>query len=464
MLRIGVNHHDNPTSLSTMMVHRIANMASITSVAGKAGLLYRVKFYDSAGDRKTLVLGKVTKRFAESIKFRMESLLSAKLTGNMDRDTSIWLSSIDSKLRSKLERVGLLEPIVKPETKADRLLSVHLADFITRVGKTKKPGTIAVWRQVESNLLAFMPKGISLTGITKGHAKQFHEHLKGRKLASLTIQKHVRISRQIMQDAVDWVYIDVNPFAGIKVTTSSSKSNVDVPTETIELVLKHCNPTWKTIVALSRFGGLRTPSETLSIKWDDVDWENNRLSIPEPKVEHHEGRGVRSCPMFPELRKALEDAWELAPDNAEFIIDKPAYRAAANTGTGWKNANLRTQFNKILRKAGVSPWARIFHSMRASRQTELERQFPLHVVCAWLGNSPKVAQRSYLLVTENDFEKASSESTPKKVPKSYPVSVPIGSHGTANHHPETSKNPKEIIGSQGLGDIDERMGRDSNPR
>ena len=30
----------------------------------------------------------------------------------------------------------------------------------------------------------------------------------------------------------------------------------------------------------------------------------------------------------------------------------------------------------------------------------------MHVVCAWLGNSPKVAQRSYLLVTSEDFQKA----------------------------------------------------------
>ncbi len=83
---------------------------------------------------------------------------------------------------------------------------------------------------------------------------------------------------------------------------------------------------------------------------------------------------------------------------------------AANTGEGWKNANLRTQFLKKLSKAGVTPWGRLFHSMRASRQTELERDFPLHVVCSWLGNSPKVANRSYLLTTETDFEKAMSES------------------------------------------------------
>ena len=45
-------------------------------------------------------------------------------------------------------------------------------------------------------------------------------------------------------------------------------------------------------------------------------------------------------------------------------------------------------------------------TMRASRQTELQREFPLHVVCSWLGNSPRIAQQSYLLVTEDDFAKA----------------------------------------------------------
>jgi hypothetical protein len=42
----------------------------------------------------------------------------------------------------------------------------------------------------------------------------------------------------------------------------------------------------------------------------------------------------------------------------------------------------------------------------ASQQTELQREFPLHVVCSWLGNSPRIAQQSYLLVTEDDFERA----------------------------------------------------------
>ena len=81
-------------------------------------------------------------------------------------------------------------------------------------------------------------------------------------------------------------------------------------------------------------------------------------------------------------------------------------RGAANTAMGWKNANLRSEMTRLLRRAGVSGWPRLFHSMRASRQTELQREFPLHLVSSWLGNSPRIAQQSYLLVTEDDFAKA----------------------------------------------------------
>ncbi|MCU0708993.1 MAG: hypothetical protein MUF23_11930 [Pirellula sp.] len=70
---------------------------------------------------------------------------------------------------------------------------------------------------------------------------------------------------------------------------------------------------------------------------------------------------------------------------------------------GWKDANLRTE---MLRSDGISSWPRLLHLMRASRQTELQREFPIHVVCSWLGNSPQVAQQSYLLVTEDDFARA----------------------------------------------------------
>jgi hypothetical protein len=44
--------------------------------------------------------------------------------------------------------------------------------------------------------------------------------------------------------------------------------------------------------------------------------------------------------------------------------------------------------------------------MRADRQMELQREFPSHAVCSWLGNLRQVSQQSCLLVTEDDFMKA----------------------------------------------------------
>ena len=71
------------------------------------------------------------------------------------------------------------------------------------------------------------------------------------------------------------------------------------------------------------------------------------------------------------------------------------------------NSNLRTQLHRIIRKAGLKPWPKAFHNLRATRQTELEDQgYPTHVVCAWLGNTPKVARKHYLFITDGHLKRA----------------------------------------------------------
>jgi len=136
-------------------------------------------------------------------------------------------------------------------------------------------------------------------------------------MATTTIHKRIQFARQFMHDAVDWKIIDENPFSKVRTQRSTVKVNEFVPREVVDKLMKKANPVWKVILGLSRYGGLRTPSETLSLRWDDIDWEMNRMSIPEPKVEHHEGRGVRSCPIFPELRPIFDEAFEIFGDKSE---------------------------------------------------------------------------------------------------------------------------------------------------
>jgi integrase len=366
----------------------------------------RVLFYDEAKTRRTVYLGKISNKDGEAVRRRIESILSAKILGSpIPQDDAVWLKKAP-RFCKKLVAVGLLAPETVSPQAAVPTLAEFLDRYLERHAGSRKPGTVAVWKLIINNLKELMPPDIRLDKITVGHAKEFHEQLKARGMATTTIHKRIQFARQFLHDAVDWKIIDENPFCKVRTQRSTVKVNEFVPREVIERLMQKASPVWRVILGLSRFGGLRTPSETLSIRWDDIDWEMNRMSIPEPKVEHHEGRGIRSCPIFPELRPILEEAFELADEGDKYVVAAPAYRAAARTGSGWKNTNLRTELLRLMRRAGVSPWSRLFHSMRASRQTELQREFPIHVVCSWLGNSPRIAQQSYLLVTEDDFARA----------------------------------------------------------
>lgn len=129
------------------------------------------------------------------------------------------------------------------------------------------------------------------------------------------------------------------------------------------------------------------------MEWTDVDWAAERITIHRPKTEHHPNGAARIIPLSPELRPYLEAVWE---PGARYVINRHRDH----------NVNLRTQFERIIKRARVESWPRLFQNLRASRETELAKQFPLHVVCYWIGNSAPVVQKHYLQVTEEDFQAA----------------------------------------------------------
>jgi integrase len=74
------------------------------------------------------------------------------------------------------------------------------------------------------------------------------------------------------------------------------------------------------IIALARFGGLRSPPEVLSLKWEDVALPRGRIVVDSPKAEHIEGKASRVVPIFARLRPYLEEAWELAGPGEVYVI------------------------------------------------------------------------------------------------------------------------------------------------
>ena len=57
-------------------------------------------------------------------------------------------------------------------------------------------------------------------------------------------------------------------------------------------------------------------------------------------------------------------------------------------------------------RAGLQRWRMFFQNLRSTRETELADDFPMHVVCQWIGNSQPIAAKHYLQVTDDHFSKA----------------------------------------------------------
>lgn len=373
-----------------------------------------VQFVGADRKRRSVRLGKCSMSDAKTVKSKIEALAASAMMGNSpDPEIAIWVGSLDAVMYDKLAGVGLV-----PEREAKE--SAKLGDFITAYIASRtdvKPATKEVWRQGELGLVDFFGKDRALAKVTPGHADNYKRYLiaeKGeekKKLAPMTVRKRLQFATMIFRAAVRNKLISANPFAdvGMKATMPDRRQFIS-RADTAKL-LKACpSHEWRTIIALARYGGLRCPSEVLSLKWQGVDWEHGKLLVASPKTEHHAGKAERIVPLFPELYPILLEASELAPEGAVYVVNE-RFRRGSMGPAGWRGCNLRTTFEKIIKRAGLTPWPRLFHNLRSTRQTELAETFPAHVVCAWLGNSEDVAREHYLQVTDAHFERAASAVT-----------------------------------------------------
>ena len=368
-------------------------MASIsTSPDGRR----MVQFMCTDGKRRTIRLGKVSYRIAEFVKVRIEALLSAAMVGcSPDPEVSRWLASLEDVMLSKLAAVGLI-----PKRQVMTLKTFIDAYIHSRIDV--KSGTRMSYVHARNNLIDYFGEGKVLRDITAGDIDEFRLRLVGRGLADNTIRRRCGVAKQFFRAAIRKDIIEKNPFEGIKVSIQPNTARMYFVTPPeAKLVLEACpDSQWRTIFALCRYGGLRCPSEVLGLKWSDIDWQRLKMVVHSPKTEHHQGKDRRTVPLYPELLPYLQEAFDLAAPGTEFVITR--YRK--------KNTNLRTAFERIILKAQLKPWPKLFQNLRSSRETELTQKFPLHVVCAWMGNSQLVATKHYLQITEEHFQSATGQN------------------------------------------------------
>jgi len=235
-----------------------------------------VQFVGADGRRRSVRLGKVPQRTAEAVKVKIEGLVTASITRQpVEDEVARWVAGLDLAMADKLAAVGLV-----PKREAAPL-AAFLDAYIA--GRTDVKGSTAiVYGHTRRCLVEYFGAAKPLQEITAGDADAWRLWLRDHeRLADNTVRRRCGIAKQFFKAAVRRRLASENPFADLAAAVRrTDKRFYFVTREEARRGLAACpDAQWRLLFALSRFGGLRCPSEHLALRWGDVDWERGRLTI-----------------------------------------------------------------------------------------------------------------------------------------------------------------------------------------
>ncbi|MBR2693726.1 MAG: site-specific integrase [Thermoguttaceae bacterium] len=378
-------------------------MATLTNIKRKNGqTAFQIQFILNKR-RKTVSLdSRYTRRQAEEIKRYVEDIAKAVETGGeVKKATAGFIADMTDDLKASFVSTGLLsEPL--------DISNADLFDRFAEDSTERKQSTLLTYTVVKKRFLAFFPNDGKIRDITKRDGENWKSFLKKEGFAEASVAGSFKRMNALFNWAVGEGYLEANPFKGISKGSMVNASRMFfIPMDWYERLLDACPcQSWRTLLALCRIGGLRSPSETMRLTWRDVDWDKKSITVHSPKTEHHAGKDIRLIPMFPELKEELENQWEIAEGTKSPLVIPDL---VANSTA--KSQALANQFRRIIFRAGLTPWERLFQNLRESRANEIWSEYPRHIAIKWLGHTETVAVKHYLQVTDEQFQRALTKRT-----------------------------------------------------
>ena len=356
--------------------------------------VYR-KFYGFRNKKTAAVIGE-----------HIEELKAGRKHNCIARETRTWLSELETlnpELYDRLAQLGLAEAR-KRDVSIPELFEWYASYPIS--GLEPKPATQAARRMAGqfflSNLVHCRTDGHDQTRHpSPEEVEKFMELL--RKTSSIeTAKRYFAIIKSVYVHGVSEGKVRSNPFEKVtlRLESTDTKQHFYVTEEIAYRVLQQIpDLSMQVVWVLARWGGLRIPSEVRFMLWGDVDFKRRRIRIREPKKtsKQRQERGehrTREIPLFPELHSTLA-----AYHRQSFTQDEDLMFPAGTHSSAH-------YFKRCIRAAGIAVWPKLFNSLRATRDTELQKKHPPHVVSSWLGHTIEVSQKYYIQTTDEDFEKA----------------------------------------------------------
>lgn len=345
-------------------------MSSLT-YEDKARHGYRLRVYTAAG-RRSIWLGRITQPEAIAIQRHVDEIIAAQTADlPIPRLTALWLDRLDPEIKSKLTCItGCVRTV---RTAIDEYLNAK-RDLIA-LSTAESVGRSLAW-------LADACGDRRIDGVSPEEVSTVYDSLEQ---GASTRGKIAKDWKAFFRWCEDNRWIVANPAKRLA-TTVSVRDKTFVSIEAINRILAACDdPELRLVIVLSRFGGLRISSEIRDLSEASIDRVFKRIKITDTK------RGVtREIPLFREIAAELPEPG---------VDPLPRLREMSHSG-------ITRLFVECVRKAGIDPWPVPWHSMRATRETELITAFGVATASKWIGNSEKVAMTSYAIIPDSDWAKA----------------------------------------------------------
>lgn len=351
-------------------------MSSLTHET-KSRTGWRLRVYTAAG-RRSIWLGRIEKSEAIAIQRHIDEIIASQTADiPIPRATVQWMDRQSHELRHKLTAIIGAAQTVRTA------IDVYLDDRRPHLADSSYDD-----RSRSLEILADQFGSRHLEGVAIGDIQSAHDAIAA---APSTRGKIAIHWKSFFAWCVDRHLIAENP-ARVLSTAIGVREKHFVPSGIIAHVLEECtDPELGLIIAISRFGGIRISSEIRSMEWSHVDRTTGRIKI----IDSKRGRD-REIPIGLTIAHQLEI--------------QPAGELLA-TYRHLSHATITARFESLLVSCGVATWSPLWHSMRATRETEWIQQFGIAVASQWIGNSAAVALRSYAMVPDNVWATATQGTT-----------------------------------------------------
>lgn len=221
------------------------------------------------------------------------------------RERFILLGPI-SRRKAEERRIQVFNEILAGTYKREPTVHLYFSEFVEKFfsdfangARSKK--SIETYRgRLKPLLLRF--QGYRLNQITRHHLETY---LTGMEVTHRTRNIDLSLLRSIFGKAVEWDYLANSPVNGIKRFREDSQgSRALTPAELSSLMNGNLTAWQKSVIRVLVNSGMR-PGELSNLKWQDIDWDLNRLCIASDKLRKTKNRKARFIPLNEELREEL---------------------------------------------------------------------------------------------------------------------------------------------------------------